>query len=142
MCQVGINVKMSWQALHSLPSHLSLHKNTLLPCLEHMVHQQRHLATLTPGSCVSSSPVGSLGTATSSTTCGSSWVKSRAMNYSAAAAANLTFIQKIPNKHTGVSQNTCHPQTIARLTPWFLSSAEGFYPHVMLQFVWGDKVAL
>lgn len=75
MCQVGINVRMSWQACRSFPSHPSSHTNTLLPCLEHMVHQQRHLATLTPGSCASSSPVGSLGTATSSTTCGSSWVK-------------------------------------------------------------------
>jgi len=99
MCQVGINVRISWQAIRSLPSHPSSHTNTLLPCLEHMVHQQRHLAALTPGSCASSSPVGSLGTATSSTTCGSSWVKRRAMNYSEAAAANLTFIQEIHCKH-------------------------------------------
>lgn len=59
----------------ALPSYPSPSANTLLPCFEHMVHQRRHLATLTPGSCASSSPVGSLGTATSSTTCGSSRVK-------------------------------------------------------------------
>lgn len=100
MCQVGINVRMSWQALRSLPSHPSSCTNTLLPCFEHMVHQQRHLAALTPGSCASSSPVGSLGTATSSTTCGSSRVKRRAMNYFAAAAANLTFIQEFHCTHT------------------------------------------
>lgn len=74
-------------------------QNTLLPCLEHMVHQQRHLAALTPGSCASSLPVGSLGTATSSTTCGSSRVRRRAMNYFEAAAANLTSIQGIHCKH-------------------------------------------
>lgn len=118
MCQVGINVRMSWQALRCLPSHLSSHTNTLLPCLEHMVHQQRHLATLTPGSCASSSPVGSLGTATSSTTCGSSWVKKRAMNYSDLAAANLTFIQEFRCKHLSASQNTCHTHATARLATW------------------------
>ncbi|KAL6461384.1 hypothetical protein MHYP_G00295280 [Metynnis hypsauchen] len=37
-----------------------------------MARRQRHLAELTPGSCALSSPVGMLGTATSSTTCGSS----------------------------------------------------------------------
>lgn len=74
-------------------------QNTLLPCLEHMVHQQRHLAALTPGSCASSLPVGSLGTATSSTTCGSSRLRRRAMNYFEAAAANLTSIQGIHCKH-------------------------------------------
>lgn len=68
--------------------------NTLLPCLEHMVDQRRHLAALTPGSCASSSPVGSLGTATSSTTCVSSWVKKQAMNYFESAAADLIFIQE------------------------------------------------
>lgn len=120
MCQVGISVRMSWQALGSLPSHLGSHTNTLLPCLEHMVHQQRHLATLTPGSCASSSPVGRLGTATSSTTCGSSWVKRRAMNYSKAAAANLTFIQEFHCKHMSASVNTCHPHTDAQLTTWLV----------------------
>lgn len=125
MCQVGINVRMSWQALRSLPSHPSSHTNTLLPCLEHMVHQQRHLAVLTPGSCASSSPVGSLGTATSSTTCGSSWVKRRAMNYFEAAAANLTFIQEIHYKHMTASQSTCHPHTNTRLTTWLVSCAKG-----------------
>lgn len=125
MCQVGINVRMSWQALRSLPSHPSSHTNTLLPCLEHMVHQQRHLAVLTPGSCASSSPVGSLGTATSSTTCGSSRVKRRAMNYFEAAAANLTFIQEIHYKHMTASQSTCHPHTNARLTVWLVCCAKG-----------------
>lgn len=125
MCQVGINVRISWQALRSLPSHPSSHTNTLLPCLEHMVLQQRHLAALTPGSCASSSPVGSLGTATSSTTCGSSWVKSRAMNYFEAAAANLTSIQEIHCKYMTASQNTCHPHTNASLTTWLVVHAKG-----------------
>ncbi|KAJ7986046.1 hypothetical protein DPEC_G00346750 [Dallia pectoralis] len=44
----------------------------LLPLSEHMVCRQRHLAALTLSSCALSSPVGTLGTATSSTTCGSS----------------------------------------------------------------------
>lgn len=132
MCQVGINVRMSWQALRSLPSHPSSHTNTLLPCLEHMVHQQRHLAALTPGSCASSSPVGNLGTATSSTTCGSSRVKKQAMNYFEAAAANLTFIQEIHCKHMTVSQSTCHPHTNARLTSLRVQCAERQKcPHVM-----------
>lgn len=125
MCQVGINVRMSWQALRSLPSHPGSHANTLLPRLEHMVHQQRHLAALTPGSCASSSPVGSLGTATSSTTCGSSRVKRRAMNYSEAAAANLTFIQEIHCKHMTASQSTCHPHTNASVTMWLLFPRKG-----------------
>lgn len=125
MCQVGINVRMSWQALCSLPSHPSSHTNTLLPRFEHMVHQQRHLDSLTPGSCASSSPVGSLGTATSSTTCGSSRVKRRAMNYFAAAATNLTFIQEIHCKHMTASQSTSHPHNNAWLTAWLLFCAKG-----------------
>lgn len=118
MCQVGINARKSWQILYSLPSHHGSRTNTLLPCLEHMVHQQRHLAAPTPGSCASSSPVGRLGTATSSTTCGSSRVKRQAMNYSAAAAANLTFIQEIRCEHMtahGRRGSVCHPHTDARL---------------------------
>lgn len=143
MCQVGINVRMSWQALLSLPSHPSSHTNTLLPCLEHMVHQQRHLATLTPGSCASSSPVGSLGTATSSTTCGSSWVKRRAMNYSEAAAANLTFIQETGCKHMTASRSTCHPHTNARLATWLVSCTKGpVCPCGMAWFVWGKRSSL
>lgn len=106
MCQVGINASMSWQGCLSLPACPSSYTNTLLPCFEHMVHQQRHLAALTPGSCASSSPVGSLGTATSSTTCGSSRVKTRAMNYFEAAAANLTFIQEIHCKRLTASERT------------------------------------
>lgn len=98
MCQVGISVRMSWQASFFSPPSTPAHaQNTLLPCLEHMVHQQRHLAALTPGSCASSLPVGSLGTATSSTTCGSSRVRRRAMNYFEVAAVKLTFIQEIHN---------------------------------------------
>lgn len=91
-------------------------QNTLLPCLEHMVHQQRHLAALTPGSCASSLPVGSLGTATSSTTCGSSRVRRRAMNYFEAAAANLTFIQEIHCKHMLAAKSETQPCNNARLT--------------------------
>lgn len=143
MCSVGINVRMSWQALHSLPSHPNSHTNTLLPRLEHMVRQQRHLATLPPGSCASSSPVGSLGTATSSTTCGSSRVKRGAMNYSKAAAANLTFIQEIHCKHMTASQNKHHPHTNAWSTTWLSSLypvAMGFVcPDVMSWFIWGER---
>lgn len=94
-------------------------QNTLLPCLEHMVHQQRHLAALTPGSCASSLPVGSLGTATSSTTCGSSRVRRRAMNYFEAAAANLTFIQEIHCKHMLAAKSETQPCNNARLTGCF-----------------------
>lgn len=89
--QACVRLASVWECLgkHSFfspptPAHA---QNTLLPCLEHMVHQQRHLAALTPGSCASSLPVGSLGTATSSTTCSSSRVRRRAMNYFEAAAA-------------------------------------------------------
>lgn len=139
MCQVGINVRKSWQMLCSLPSHPSSHTNTLLPCLEHMVHQQRHLAALTPGSCASSSPVGRLGTATSSTTCGSSRVKRQAMNYSEAAAANLTFIQEIRCKHMTAHakhMSTCQPHTNAWLTTWLVFCAKGFAcPHVTTWFI-------
>lgn len=91
MCQVGIDVRMSWQALGALPSYPSSRTNTLLPCFEHMVHQRRHLATLTPGSCASSSPVGSLGTATSSTTCGSSRVKKASDELFCSCSCKLDF---------------------------------------------------
>lgn len=135
MCQVGINVRKSWQAFLSLPSHPSSHTNTLLPCLEHMVHQQRHLAALTPGSCASSLPVGSLGTATSSTTCGSSWVKRHAMNYSKAAAANLTFIQEILCEHMTVSHSTCHPCTNAWFQHDFIQAQQATCAHVMVWLI-------
>lgn len=91
MCQVGIDVRMSWQAFGALPSYPSSRTNTLLPCFEHMVHQRRHLATLTPGSCASSSPVGSLGTATSSTTCGSSRVKKASDELFCSCSCKLDF---------------------------------------------------
>lgn len=126
MCQVGISVRMSWQALlpsppppPTPPSTTAHAQNTLLPCLEHMVHQQRHLAALTPGSCASSLPVGSLGTATSSTTCGSSRVRRRAMNYFEAAAVKLTFIQEIHCKHMMAAKSESHPRNNARLTAFF-----------------------
>lgn len=101
--QACVRLASVWECLgkhaFSSPPTPAHAQNTLLPCLEHMVHQQRHLAALTPGSCASSLPVGSLGTATSSTTCGSSRVRRRAMNYFEAAAANLTSIQGIHCKH-------------------------------------------
>lgn len=53
-----------------------------MPCSEHMARWWWwHLAELTPASCALSSPVGMLGTATSSTTCSSSQVQRGAMNY-------------------------------------------------------------
>lgn len=101
------------------PSTTAHAQNTLLPCLEHMVHQQRHLAALTPGSCASSLPVGSLGTATSSTTCGSSRVRRSAMNYFEAAAVKLTFIQEIHSKHMTATKSESHPCNNARLTAFY-----------------------
>lgn len=121
--QACVRLASVWECLgkhfFSPPSTTAHAQNTLLPCLEHMVHQQRHLAALTPGSCASSLPVGSLGTATSSTTCGSSRVRRRAMNYFEAAAVKLTFIQEIHCKHMMPAKSESHPRNNARLTAFF-----------------------
>lgn len=99
------------------------------------------LAALTPGSCASSLPVGRLGTATSSTTCGSSRVKRQTMNYCEAAAANLTFIQEIHCKHMTAHvkhMSTCHPHANAWLITWLVFCAKGFvWTHVTTWFIWG-----
>lgn len=144
--QACVRLASVWESLGKrsvLSPPTPAHTNTLLPCLEHMVHQQRHLAALTPGSCASSSPVGRLGTATSSTTCGSSRVKRQAMNYSGAAAANLTFSQEIDCKHmTAHAKHTStrHPHANAWLITCLVFCAKGFVsPRVMELFIWGQR---
>lgn len=42
------------------------------------------------------------------------------MNYSDAAAANLTSIQEFGCKHPSAPQNTCHTRATARLVTWLV----------------------
>lgn len=148
--QACVRLASVWECLgkHSslppppIPTSTSAHaQNTLLPCLEHMVHQQRHLAALTPGSCASSLPVGSLGTATSSTTCGSSRVRRRAMKYFEAAAVKLISIQEIHCKHARAPKSKSHPRNNAKLTAFFFffqyqNQLVNFYPMPCFSKIW------
>lgn len=151
--QACVRLASTWECLGKLsavsPPHLGSHTNTLLPCLEHMVHQQRHLATLTPGSCASSSPVGSLGTATSSTTCGSSWVKKKKKKGGGRWIIPTLQLQTwLPSKsfgckHLSASQNTCRTHATARLatTACVLHNVMRC-PRVMARLIWGESYAL
>lgn len=96
------NVLARSSSLPTPPQHPSL------PCSEHMAQWWwRHLAEMTPTSCALSSPVGMLGTATSSTTCSSSQVQRGGYELFGAAAANLTSFQEMQQrrKHTSDSRH-------------------------------------
>lgn len=78
---IGLAPDQNFLALSSSPPSTP---HPSLPCSEHMAWWWWwwwHLAALIPASCALSSAVGMLGTATSSTTCGSSQVQRGAMNY-------------------------------------------------------------
>lgn len=90
-------MRMSWHALPLSP---------FLPCLEHMARRRRHLAALTLSSCALSSPVGTLGTATSSTTCGSSRAQRGPMNYSGLQLQTWLLSRRYCTVNT--HQTPCH----------------------------------